>query len=229
MPLAALAVVAALVIGWVLQGRQAERPSVLASDEPTQDAYIEDFVSVQMDDQGRPQRRLEAESLVHYQDGTSRLTQPRYRFRRPDDGTIWWARSDRGWILPLDESTSTTIDDRQTLRLAGKVNIWREENPKAGGAPDPGTADAGPEGDPPGAGFGIFPRGGSDRERAIDILVDELEIRPAIGYAGSDAFVTIRTPGSRTQGKGLRVWLDEGKFTLLSRVSTRIDDPDRIP
>ncbi|WP_025769317.1 LPS export ABC transporter periplasmic protein LptC [Thioalkalivibrio sp. HK1] len=213
MSIAAFLVVAALAIGWVLQGSQVEPLSPPSADEPVQDAYVEGFVSVQMDDRGRPQRRLEAESLVHYQDGRSRLAQPRYRFRDPDGDGIWWARSDRGWILPLDESTSATVDgdgDDRIVRLAGGVNIWREEDPKVDGAD-----------------FDVFAHGESDRERAIDIVVDELEIRPATGYAGSDAFVTIRTPGSRTQGKGLRVWLNEGKFTLLSRVSTRIDELDR--
>ncbi len=224
MPIAALSVAIALVIGWALQGRQEEPLSAIPSSaEPMQDAYIEDFVSVEMDARGRPTRRLEAESLVRYRDGTSRLAQPRYRFRRSSDGTIWQARSDRGWLLPLDRSsldpsdidpsTAATVDDERILRLAGKVNIWREDDPDAAGAADPGIA----------------PQEESARRRAIDISVEELEIRPATGYAGSDSFVTILTPGSQTQGQGLRVWLNEGKFALLSRVSTRIDDPKRIP
>ncbi len=231
LPLAVVFLATALVIGWTLRESEVNSPFEDPSREPREDAYIEGFVSVQMDEKGRPQRRLEAESLVHYQDGTSALTQPAYRFRRADD-TIWWARSDRGWIEAPQGSTSAAVDDTQILRLEGSVNIWREEGAKRGGRPSIGN-----DGFDPAdrrehridAGFERPGQGESEAMRAIDISLDELEIRPATGYAASDAFVTIRTPGSETQGTGLRVWLDEGKFRLLSRVSTRIDDFDRIP
>ena len=59
--------------------------------------------------------------------------------------------------------------------------------------------------------------------RDLDIRTEHLMVRTASEYAETDQPVTIRTPTSVSSGVGMRAWLDETRFELLSRVRTHVD------
>ena len=112
---AALLVVAG-TSGWMLQSLDdatsgtADRPP----DEP--DAFMDDFVTVETDGDGRPKRRLEAKRMVYRADRTVTLTSPYYVLYRAD-GEPWHVRSDHGHLSA----------DGSVLLLTGNVDIWRND------------------------------------------------------------------------------------------------------
>ena len=59
--------------------------------------------------------------------------------------------------------------------------------------------------------------------RDLDIRTEHLMVRTDSEYAETDEPVTIRTPTSVSSGVGMRAWLDETRFELLSRVRTHVD------
>ena len=85
-------------------------------------AWIEHFVTVEMDEAGRPKRRLEAEYMAVNPDETSELSNPYYVLYRAG-GEPWHVRSERGRVSA----------DGKVVMLLGKVDIWRND---ASGARD---------------------------------------------------------------------------------------------
>ncbi len=164
---------------WFLYGRGfGDHPAEGASaDAP--EAYMEDFVSVEMDSNGWPGRRVEASYMAYQADRTVELTEPRYVLFR-DDGEPWHVRSELGRVSP----------DGTVLWLIGKVDVWRND---ASGVRD------------------------------LDIRTEHLMVLTTTEYGETAEPVTIRTPTSTTTGVGMRAWLGETRFELLSQVQTHVD------
>ena len=107
---------AAGVSGWILYDIDfnAPAPARGASDAP--DAWMESFVTVEMDGAGRPQRRIEARRMTYHADATIELSDPYYVLYRAE-GEPWNVRSERGRVSA----------DGTTVRLLGRVDIWRDD------------------------------------------------------------------------------------------------------
>ena len=58
--------------------------------------------------------------------------------------------------------------------------------------------------------------------RDLDIWTERLKVLPDTEYAETSEPVTIRTPGSISTGVGMRAYLDETRFQLLSQVRTDV-------
>ena len=180
LPAALLA--AAGASAWMLYGLDLDAPVTARSspDVPdAPDAYMENFVTVEMDGAGRPQRRIEASRIAYHTDRTIELDNPRYVLFRAE-GEPWHVRSERGRVSA----------DGTVVWLLGKVDIWRND---ASGV------------------------------RNLDIRTERLKVLPDSEYGETTEPVTIRTPGSVSTGVGLRAWLDETRFQLLSQVRTHVE------
>ena len=174
---------AAGAAGWVLYnaGVRTQVTTQSAADAP--EAYMEHFVTVEMDGTGKPRRRIEASYMAYHADRTVELTQPRYVLFRAE-GEPWHVRSERGHVSA----------DGTVVWLLGKVDAWRND---AAGARD------------------------------LDIRSERLKVLPDSEYAETTEPVTIRTPGSMSTGVGMRAWLGETRFELLSQVRTDVHRPPR--
>ena len=103
--------------GWILYGIDFDAPAPArgeASEAP--DAWMENFVTVEMDGAGRPQRRIEARRMTYHADATVELSDPYYVLYRAE-GEPWNVRSERGRVSA----------DGATVRLLGQVDIWRDD------------------------------------------------------------------------------------------------------
>jgi lipopolysaccharide export system protein LptC len=84
-------------------------------DRHTPDFYMENFVTVKMDESGVVQRRVEAEYMAHFPDTDTHEFQDPYMVMYREDGPPWHVRSERGWL-----SSSGDV-----MLLLGQVHIWR--------------------------------------------------------------------------------------------------------
>ena len=180
--LAALLAVAGAT-GWVLYdvGVRTQVTTQSAPDAP--EAYMESFVTVEMDGAGKPRRRIEASWMAYHADRTVELTRPLYVLFRAE-GEPWHIRSERGHVSA----------DGTVVWLPGQVDAWRND---AAGARD------------------------------LDVRGERLKVLPDSEYAETAELVTIRTPGSTSTGVGMRAWLAESRFELLSQVRTDVHSPPR--
>ena len=184
MLLAALIAVAGAT-GWMVYklGSRAPTAARNALENPAApEAFLENFVTVEMDGDGKPRRRIEASYMAYHADQSVELTNPRYVLYRAE-GEPWHVRSERGHVSA----------DGAVVWLLGKVDIWRNDAS--------GTRD-------------------------LDIWTERLKVLPDSEYAETAEPVTIRTPGSVSTGVGMRAYLDETRFQLLSQVRT---DVHRLP
>ena len=111
----AVLLVAATASGWMLHSLDfGETAAGNPSDAP--DAYMERFVTVEMDGSGRPKRRLEADYMAYHADETVELTNPHYVLFR-SEGEPWHVRSERGRVSA----------DGTVVKLLGNVDIWRND------------------------------------------------------------------------------------------------------
>ena len=94
-----------------------EATSVTALRSPeAPDVWMDNFVTVETDDAGRPKRRLEADRMVYRADRTVLLTNPYYVLYRTE-GEPWHVRSDHGRVSA----------DGSVVVLTGNVDIWRND------------------------------------------------------------------------------------------------------
>ena len=114
LPAALLAVAGAT--GWMLQHLDDTTSETLDRPSDAPDAYMDDFVTVETDDAGRPKRRLEADHMVYRVDQTIMLTNPYYVLYRTE-GEPWHVRSDHGQMSA----------DGNVLLLTGNVDVWRND------------------------------------------------------------------------------------------------------
>ena len=99
---------------WWLAQRGAEE-SVYEPKPGTPDFYLEHFTATTMGQDGRPDKRLSAERMVHYPaDDSTELTQPRMTIFDADRPP-WKIRSETGWVS----------GDREIVLLNGEVKIDR--------------------------------------------------------------------------------------------------------
>lgn len=94
----------------------APRVTAQAPSPEVPDAWIERFATVDMDEAGRPKRRLEADYMAVNPDETSELSNPYYVLYRAG-GEPWHVRSERGRVSA----------DGKEVMLLGKVDIWRND------------------------------------------------------------------------------------------------------
>ena len=113
-PAALLAVAGAS--GWMLYSLDFNASVPVQNAARAPDAYMENFVTVEMDDSGRPKRRLEADYMEFHADQTIELSNPHYVLHRVD-GQPWHVRSERGAV-----SANGVI-----VWLLGKVGVWRDD------------------------------------------------------------------------------------------------------
>ena len=116
LPAALLA--AAGASGWSLYNLDFDTPAATAAQKlpDAPDAYMENFVTVEMDGAGKPKRRIEARRMTYHADATVELSNPYYVLYRAE-GEPWNVRSERGWVSA----------DGTTVRLLGHVDIWRDD------------------------------------------------------------------------------------------------------
>ena len=112
---AALLVIAG-ASGWMLYTLDFDPAVPVQEASRAPDAYMENFVTVEMDDAGKPKRRLAADSMAFHADRTIELSNPRYVLHRAD-GQPWHVRSERGRVSA----------DGGSVQLLGKVGIWRND------------------------------------------------------------------------------------------------------
>ena len=172
---------AAGATGWALYNLGVRTQVTTQSAPEAPEAYMENFVTVEMDGTGKPRRRIEASYMAYHADRTVELTQPRYVLFRAE-GEPWHVRSERGHVSA----------DGTVVWLLGKVDAWRND---AAGARD------------------------------LDIWSERLKVLPDSEYAETTEPVTIRTRGSMSTGVGMRAWLAETRFELLSQVRTDVHRP----
>jgi lipopolysaccharide export system protein LptC len=80
------------------------------------DYYIEDFHMTTMDQQGQPERRLEAEYMEHYPNTDIKTLQSAYLVMYQPTSPAWHVRASRARVS----------GDHQVIDLFGEVQIWRE-------------------------------------------------------------------------------------------------------
>ena len=102
--------------GWALRTLDSGNPEASRRAPGEPDAYMEHFVTVEMDDEGKPKRRLEADYMAFHPDETTELSNP-YYVLYPADGEPWHVRSEHGRISA----------DGNVVMLLGRVDIWRND------------------------------------------------------------------------------------------------------
>lgn len=106
-----------LVSGWL--NRAMEKKIVYQPETHSPDYFLNHFTAITMSENGKPDKRLSADRMVHFpDDDTTELTKPTmtiYDADRPP----WKVRSETGWVS----------GDKELLFLQGKVNIDRSEAP----------------------------------------------------------------------------------------------------
>ena len=112
----AVALVTAIASGWMLHSLDVGKTAAAGDPPDAPDAYMERFVTVEMDGTGRPKRRLEADYMSYHADETVELTNPHYVLFR-SEGEPWHVRSERGRVSA----------DGTVVKLLGKVDIWRND------------------------------------------------------------------------------------------------------
>ena len=165
--------------GWILYNIEFDEPVAARTSPDAPDAYMERFVTIEMDGAGKPRRRIEADYMAYHVDQTVELTNPRYVLFRAE-GEPWHVQAETGRVSA----------DGTVVRLLGKVDVWRND---ASGARD------------------------------LDVRTEHLMVLPDSEYGETEEPVTIRTPTSTSTGVGMRAFLDETRFELLSQVRTHVD------
>jgi lipopolysaccharide export system protein LptC len=80
------------------------------------DYTMSHFTSLKMDAEGRPQNRLTADYLEHFEDeDMTELHNPRFEIFR-EAREPFHVRADRGWVM----------DNNEVILLRGGVNFWEE-------------------------------------------------------------------------------------------------------
>jgi len=80
------------------------------------DYYIENFEMTTMDEQGRPERRLEAGYMEHYPNTDIKLLRHAYLIMYQSTSPPWHVRAAQARVSA----------DNQVIDLLGEVQIWRE-------------------------------------------------------------------------------------------------------
>lgn len=103
--------------GWL--NRSTQKKIVYQSPTHSADYYLKQFTAVTMGEDGKPEKSLSADEMVHFpDDDTTELSRPKmtiYDGERPP----WKVRSETGWVS----------GDKELVLLQGKVDIERPAAP----------------------------------------------------------------------------------------------------
>lgn len=115
--LGAFFVASGLLAWWQLKPAEQSPPTAVERAR-LPDYVVTNFTAVEMDDKGKPGRRLVADELRQYVDeDVSELTQPRMTLYQTD-GEPWRARADSGIVMASGEE----------IQLHGGVELERDGN-----------------------------------------------------------------------------------------------------
>jgi len=108
-----------LVLGSGWLNRTTEKKPVYQPEPHSPDYYLNHFTATTMGENGKPDKSLSADKMVHFpDDDTTELSQPRMTIH-DDDSPPWKVRSETGWVS----------GDKELVLLQGKVNIDRQAAP----------------------------------------------------------------------------------------------------
>lgn len=165
---------------WLAERLDEDETKEAVKVEPIPDYTMTDVNSLNMNAEGEPQSRLQAEYLEHFEtQARTELHEPRLELFRPARAALH-VSAKRGWVTSGNE----------TILLRGDVRFWE---PAAEGAP------------------------------VFEITTSEAYIYPQREYAETDKPATLTTRQSRTEGVGMRAYLQEQRIEMLNQVHTRIE------
>ena len=102
---------------WLLSEQTPKEPRLVAKDNTVPNAYMEDFTTYIMDEDGKPHHELQASYMAHFSfDDHSEFTSPQLVFYRPDESQ-WMMTAERG----------VAEDGSKQIFLQGKVVISRSQ------------------------------------------------------------------------------------------------------
>ncbi len=105
----------ALGSAWLLERLREKGTERQRVEQHHPDLYMENFVRLGMDEQGRLRNKLRASKLLHYpDDDTTELIRPRLQVIS-GDGIPLFVTADRAWAT----------SDNEVILLYGEVRIWR--------------------------------------------------------------------------------------------------------
>jgi len=106
-----------VLTSWIHNSLQ-EDQTVQVKDRGEPDSMMWDFKRTDMDENGLPKAKLEADLMKHYPlDGSVELESPVMEIYNEDKVKPWHVTGERGWLS----------GDGEKLLLYGKVYIWRDE------------------------------------------------------------------------------------------------------
>lgn len=115
------AILLLLVLGSGWLNRTTDKKVVYQPPAHSADYYLKQFTAVTMGENGKPDKSLSADQMLHFpDDDTTELNQPLMTVY-DDDRPPWEVRSETGWVS----------GDKELVLLQGKVDIKRPEAPGA--------------------------------------------------------------------------------------------------
>jgi len=113
-------IVVAIIAGvsvWLLSEQAPKKPQLITIDNAVPDAYMEDFTTHVMGENGKPRYEIHASYMAHFSfDGHSEFTSPQFIFYRPNESQ---------WILSAERGT--VQDDAKQIILQGNVTMIRQQ------------------------------------------------------------------------------------------------------
>lgn len=110
-----------VLTSWIHNSLQ-EEDTVKVKDRGEPDSMMWDFKRTDMDENGLPKAKLEAELMKHYPlDDSVELEAPVMEIYNEKNVMPWHVTGERGWLS----------GDGEKLLLYGKVYIWRNKTPKS--------------------------------------------------------------------------------------------------
>jgi lipopolysaccharide export system protein LptC len=113
-------IVVAAVAGisvWLLLEQAPKQPRLITKDNTVPDAYMEDFTTYIMGENGKPRHELSASHMSHFSfDDHSEFISPEFIFYRPDETR---------WVMSAE--SGTTRNGSKEITLQGKVTILRKQ------------------------------------------------------------------------------------------------------
>lgn len=102
---------------WMLHQMLDKPPPGKKAEFHDPDYYLEDFITVSMDADGRPKNRLYAVYMAHYpHNDTAELLKPKMEIFR-DDKLPLFVRAEKGWVT----------NNNEVILLHGKVRMWEDD------------------------------------------------------------------------------------------------------
>ena len=106
-----------VLTSWIHNSLQ-EDDTVQIKDRGEPDSVMWEFKRTDMDENGLPKARLEADLMKHYPlDGSVELESPVMEIYNEDETPPWHVTAESGWLS----------GDGEKLLLYGKVYIWRDD------------------------------------------------------------------------------------------------------